>query len=196
MHRYDGENHADPGEILPELHDVVDGMTQMEEMLRSLASPCFVMRVSKGGQYKTRGNVITFSQDIGPLCTCLPRLPEALDVLVIRKNGARDPGTYKDFSIRKRRVFAFLLYLKENNRHYADITILPPEDVNLPDDANVLDRLTVVPPRGTPQQPHTSPELEVLNLLPPPFQRTRRLERPVGPCHAGGAIVYHRSCNL
>jgi hypothetical protein len=43
------------------------------------------MSVSKGGQFKTRGNVITFAQDITNLCTTLLRLPEQLDILVIRK---------------------------------------------------------------------------------------------------------------
>ena len=38
------------------LHD----LTQMEEMLCTLASPFFLMWVSKGGQFKTRGNVIFF----------------------------------------------------------------------------------------------------------------------------------------
>jgi hypothetical protein len=120
----------------------------MEEMLCSLASPCFVMWVAKGGQYKSRGNVITFSQDIGPLCTSLPRMPKDLDILVVRKDGARDPGTYKDFRVRKNKVFSFLRYLKEHNRFYADITILPPEEVNLPEDAIVLDQLPVIPPRS------------------------------------------------
>jgi hypothetical protein len=55
----------------------------MEEMLCSLASPCFIMWVSKGVQYKTRGNVITFSQDISHICSMLPRLPKQLDILVI-----------------------------------------------------------------------------------------------------------------
>ncbi|KAH9990750.1 hypothetical protein BJV77DRAFT_1159890 [Russula vinacea] len=37
-----------PGEIMPELYDIINGITQIEEMeiLRSLGSPCFVMRVS------------------------------------------------------------------------------------------------------------------------------------------------------
>ena len=41
-----------PGEIMPELYDIINGITQIEEMeiLCSLGSPCFVMRVSKSGQ--------------------------------------------------------------------------------------------------------------------------------------------------
>ena len=40
------------GKIMPELYDIINGITQIEEMeiLRSLGSPCFVMRVSKTGQ--------------------------------------------------------------------------------------------------------------------------------------------------
>ena len=76
-------NEADPGDVPDELRNVLQGITQMEEMLCSLASPCFLMWISKGGQYKTCGNVIMFSQDILHLCSTLPRLPEQLDILVI-----------------------------------------------------------------------------------------------------------------
>ena len=57
----------------------------MEEMLCSLASPCFLMWINKGGQYKSCGNVITFPQDLSPLCTTLPWLPEDLDIILIHK---------------------------------------------------------------------------------------------------------------
>ena len=116
-------------------------MTQMEEMLCSLASPCFLMWVSKGGQYKSRGNVITFSQDITHLCTTLPRLPKQLDVLVVRKPGAGTPSGYKDFRVRKKKVLKFLRYLKDHNTHYANIAIRPAADVDLPADGSVLERL-------------------------------------------------------
>jgi hypothetical protein len=67
----------------PMLYELQD-ITQMEEMLCSLASLCFLMWISKGGPYKTRGNIITFSQDISNLCRTLPRLPEQLDVLLVK----------------------------------------------------------------------------------------------------------------
>lgn len=100
-------------------------------MLCSLASPCFLMWVSKGGQYKTRGNVITFSQDIARLCTTLPRLPEELDVLIVRKAAAREPSTYKDFRVRKKKVLDFLRFLVQHNPLYANISICPACDVDL-----------------------------------------------------------------
>jgi hypothetical protein len=148
FHRFTNQNNADPGLLSAELHDILDGFTQMEEMLCSRASPCFLMWVSKGGQYKARGNVITFSQDISQLCTTLPRLPEELDVLIVRRTDSTDTASYKDFRVRKNKVFRLLHFLKEHNQFYSDVIIRPRETVNLPDDASVLHCLPVTEPRG------------------------------------------------
>jgi ATP-dependent DNA helicase PIF1 len=148
FHRFTDQNNADPGMLSADLHDILDGFTQMEEMLCSRASPCFLMWVSKGGQYKARGNVITFSQDISQLCTTLPRLPEELDVLIVRRTDSTDTASYKDFRVRKSKVFRLLHFLKEHNQFYSDIIIRPRETVNLPDDASVLHRLPVTEPRA------------------------------------------------
>ena len=152
-HRYGVENDADPGEIPEDLRGILDDLTQMEEMLCSLASPCFLMWVSKGGQYKTRGNVITFPQDITHLCTTLPRLPEHLDVLLVRKPDARTANGYKDFRVRKHKVLAFLRYLKEHNPYYADVVIRPSEQVDLPVDGDIVDRLPHVDTSSMSVQP-------------------------------------------
>ena len=141
IHRYSVENHADPGNIPPHLRPILFDLTQMEEMLCSLVSPCFLMWVSKGGQYKTCGNIITFSQDIMQLCVALPQLPEQLDVLVIRKPAARDPSTYKDFCIWKNKVLAFLQFLKDHNPYYSNVSIRPAHKVDLPVDGDVFHRL-------------------------------------------------------
>ena len=119
------------------------------------------MWVSKGGQYKTRGNVITFSQDISHLCSTLPRLPEQLDILVIRKPGARDPSTYKDFRVRKHKVLRLLRYLKEHNQYYKNITIRPPDEVDLPLDGDILHRLPVVESPAAPAGPSLPPSRAV-----------------------------------
>ena len=122
----------------------------MEEMLCSLASPSFLMWVSKGGQFKTRGNVISFSQDVAMLYSSLPRLPEELDILIVRKPDARDPASYKDFRVRKKKVLDFLDFLKANNPYYAHIKIRHPDDVDLPEDGDILQRLpnVVAPDSG------------------------------------------------
>ena len=99
IHRFSAQNFADPGVIPEDLRETLHGLTQMEEMLCSLASPCFLMWVSKGRQYKSCRNVITFPQDLASLCTTLPCLLEELDVLLVRKPDARDPIAYKDFHV-------------------------------------------------------------------------------------------------
>jgi hypothetical protein len=143
-HRFVSENNADPGPLPEEVQETLQDLTQMEEMLCSLASPFFLMWVSKGGQYKTRGNVISFSQDLSELCTTLPRLPEDLDVLLVKKPNARDPSSYNDFRVRKDKVFKLLLFLKKHNPYYSSIEIRDPNDVDLPVDDSVLGRLPTV----------------------------------------------------
>ncbi|KAH9995120.1 hypothetical protein BJV77DRAFT_992641 [Russula vinacea] len=54
------------------------------------------MWVSKGGQYKTRGSVITFVQDIAPLCSTLPHLPKDLDVRIVCKDSTTERDTNRD----------------------------------------------------------------------------------------------------
>ena len=123
-HRFVEANNADPGVLTGDLVEILHDLTQMEEMLCSLASPFFLMWVSKGGQYKSRGNVISFSQDISTLCTTLPRLPEDLDVLIVKKQKARDPSSYNDFRVRKHKVYNLLLFLKRNNPYYSTFSVL------------------------------------------------------------------------
>ena len=161
IHCFSAQNFTDPGVIPEDLRETLHGLTQMEEMLCSLASPCFLMWVSKGRQYKSHGNVITFPQDLAPLCTTLPHLPEELDVLLVRKPDARDPIAYKDFHVRKHKVLSFLHYLCTHNDFYRDIVIRA-ADVNLPDDASVLSHLPSAPP-SPPNMPTTLSAL----MLPP-----------------------------
>jgi hypothetical protein len=73
IHCFSAQNLADPGIIPNDLHEILAGLMQMEEMSCSLTSPCFLTWVSKGGQYKRCGNVITFLQNLAPLCTTLYR---------------------------------------------------------------------------------------------------------------------------
>lgn len=145
IHRYSAKNHIDLGQIPPYLHLILFDLTQMEEMLCSLTSLCFLMWVSKGGQYKTCGNVITFLQDIMQLCMALPHLPEQLDMLVVQKPAACDPSTYKDFRVHKHKVLTFLRFLKDNNLYYSNVTISPSHEVDLPLNGDVLHRLLMSP---------------------------------------------------
>jgi hypothetical protein len=81
------------------------------------------------------------------LYTTLPRLPEELDVLIVRKPDARNPSSYKDFRVRKRKVLQLLRFLKKHNPYYARVTIRPSSDVDLPVDGDISDRLPNVSTR-------------------------------------------------
>jgi hypothetical protein len=131
------ENFADPGEIPEELQKVLYDITQMVEMLCSLASPCFLIWVGKGGQYKTRGIVISCSQDVSDLYSTLPRLPEELDVLFVRKPDARNPSSYKDFRVCKHKVLDLLHFLEKHNAYHARVTVRSYADVDLPQDEDI-----------------------------------------------------------
>lgn len=51
-HRYNDLNDADPGNIPEEVRELLQDMTQMEEMLCALASPCFLMWSRREGNSK------------------------------------------------------------------------------------------------------------------------------------------------
>jgi hypothetical protein len=59
-HRYDDLNSTDPGDIPEDIRELVQGMTQMEEMLCALASPCFLMWVSTVANSKCVGMLSRF----------------------------------------------------------------------------------------------------------------------------------------
>ena len=73
------------------------------------------------GQYGYRGHVINFPQNLAEIVSTLPRLPEEVDVIVMKKKIS--PGIHKDFRIRRHVVQNALQYLKLNNKYYRDIEI-------------------------------------------------------------------------
>ncbi|PKK75534.1 hypothetical protein RhiirC2_863195 [Rhizophagus irregularis] len=99
----------DPGEVPDELRD----LTEIEEMLVAL----------RGGQHGYRGNVINFPQDVQEFASKLPRHPSLLDVLVIRRQSASNAEAFRDFKVRRDKVTQALIWLKQNNRYYADVII-------------------------------------------------------------------------
>ncbi len=126
-----------PGEVPDELKE----LSEIEEML--IAQVCAVMSVYRlrGGQLGYRGNVINFSQDIQDFTTQLPRHPSSLDVLVVRRKSANDPTAFRDFIVRRSKVFRALIWLKENNPYYNDITIDKEILDSLPENGSIFNML-------------------------------------------------------
>ena len=67
-HRFLARNHMDPG-TQP---NVLEDLTEVEEMLIARASPILHVMHSIGGQYKYRGHTISFPQEIKDVAKTLP----------------------------------------------------------------------------------------------------------------------------
>lgn len=117
--KFSAANNMDPGDIPDELK----GLTEIEEMLIAQVFTVMTVYRLRGGQTGYRGNVINFPQDIQEFTNRLPRHPSSLDVLVIRRQSANDSTAFRDFIVRRAKVRNALMWLKANNRYYADIII-------------------------------------------------------------------------
>jgi ATP-dependent DNA helicase PIF1 len=143
--KFSSENNMDPGDIPDELKS----LSEIEEML--IAQVCTVISVYRlrGGQLGYRGNVINFNQDIHEFITRLPRNPSSLDVLVVRRQSSNDPSAFRDFTVRRSKVCRALLWLKENNTYYNDITIDNEILESLPENGSVFNMLPQIHEKQT-----------------------------------------------
>src|SRR4051794_17528321 len=92
------------------------------------------------------GNIINFPQDVRTFTTQLPRHPSTLNVLLIRRKSENDPNKFRDFTIRRDRVAAALLWLKYNNKYYEDINIDYATIQSLPKNGSVINLLPQIQP--------------------------------------------------
>ncbi|CAG8720803.1 17500_t:CDS:2 [Cetraspora pellucida] len=97
-------------------------LTEIEEMLIAQIFPVISVYCLRGGQYTYKGNVINFPQDVHEFAIRLPRQPSSLDVLVVRRQSASGPA-FRDFNVRCVKIAKALIWLKSNNRYYANIEI-------------------------------------------------------------------------
>src|SRR5687767_3398735 len=105
----------------------------------------------KDGQIGSRGHVCSFVQDISPVCTILPRLPDDIQFVKVVKKYLVEVGEVasKTFTVRKQVVLDALKWLKEYNVKYKDVEIkesnldwiedndsqeLPPSVIQIDDD--------------------------------------------------------------
>ena len=114
---FSADNDMNPGEVPPSL----EGLTQVEEMLIARAHPIMSVYHRKGGQRGYSGHAINLPQDIQGFLNELPCHISDLPLLVIWQQGSND--TRKDWIVRRDRVLAALLWLRDNNKFYKDIEI-------------------------------------------------------------------------
>ncbi|KAK3932375.1 ATP-dependent DNA helicase [Frankliniella fusca] len=130
-HLFTLANDLDPLEVPEEL----DGLTFVEQQLIARIHPVVSLYKVKNVQYKYTGQIINFPQHVQELCDVLPHKVEDLTgVLAIR---CKNSGGYRDFYIRKNKVLNALIWLKDNNPFYEDISISYDRVNSLPIDDSV-----------------------------------------------------------
>src|SRR5581483_11805034 len=135
--KFSAENNMDPGKVPDELK----ALTEIEQMLISQVFIVISVYRLREGQTGYRGNVINFPQDVLGFTSQLPRNPSTLDVLVVRRQSPNDPNAFRDFSVRRSKVRRALIWLKENNNYYRDITIDQEILNSLPENGSIINML-------------------------------------------------------
>ncbi|KAL4234882.1 hypothetical protein ACF0H5_006524 [Mactra antiquata] len=114
---FSAENNMVHMPIPPELKD----LTIIEQQLISRIAPLIQGHMLQHGGIAANGHCVTFPQNVNEPATILPKLPTEIKVLRIRKIGANN--TSKEFNVRRKFVQNALIWLKQNNQAYSDITI-------------------------------------------------------------------------
>ena len=152
---------------------LLQGLTQVEEMLISAVFPIMSLYRLPHGQYGYSGHVINLPQDIASFATSLPRLPSELDVIVVRKEGAAQ--SHRDFRVRSSIVLHALQWLLANNIYYRNIHIDPDALALLPEDGDLTGLCSVTvetddqetpPAQNDPSDDHIATSFVPINLNP------------------------------
>ena len=99
----------------------LQNLTQTEEMLIARALPIMRVYITPGGRRGYSGHCIHLPQDVTKLATPLPGYPKDLAVIIVKVKG-RD-NTFKDVTVQKQKVHTALVWLRNNNPHYSELTI-------------------------------------------------------------------------
>ena len=88
------------------------------------------------GQYSYSGHVINLPQDISSFVNSLPRHPNNLDIIAVRKQGSSQSH---HFHVRRSVVLRALQFLIANNIYFRNISINNENLALLPEDGNIFD---------------------------------------------------------
>ena len=130
--KFSDGNNMHPGVLPIEL----SGLTHVEKMLIAQVNPLMVIhRLSRGGQFGSKGHVLNLTQDVGGFVTDLPRRVDQLDVLVVRKDNTNPELPPSYFTVNRERVMIALTWLRTNNAHYQHINIVQDNVNALPENS-------------------------------------------------------------
>lgn len=116
-------------------------LTDMEEMLIARTKTVMQVRWTKGRQLCYKDHIVNLPQNISEIATKLPRLPEDIDLVIIRRDDV-DLTHHVDYVVRRDKVRQALQYKIAHDPEYADL-VMPDEEVlsQLPENGTVVDRI-------------------------------------------------------
>ena len=100
------------------------------------------VRYTKGRQLCYKEHIVNLYQDISNVASVLPRLPETIDIVIIRRDGV-DLSQHIDFIVRREKVRDALLYKKAHDPSYADLEIDDAAIAALPENGTVIESLPI-----------------------------------------------------
>ncbi|KAK3911829.1 ATP-dependent DNA helicase [Frankliniella fusca] len=134
-HVFSSNNDMDPGTV-PEC---LQNLSYVEKQLISRIHPVVSLYKIKDCQYKYSGNVINFPQNVQLIADKLPHNIDNLNsIITVRLDLSQ---SYKDFVVRRKNVTDALVWLRQNNPLYKDVTIDHSLCENLPECENVYRRM-------------------------------------------------------
>ena len=110
-------------------------------MLISPVLPIMTLYRLPHGQYSYSGHIINLPQDVTSFANSLPRLPNELDMIVVRKQGSTE--THHDFRVKRSVILCALQWLIANNIYFHNISINYEALTLLPEDATISDLCTM-----------------------------------------------------
>jgi len=136
---FTAENNMDFGTIPPELKS----LSLIEEILIARVHPVVSVFKIRGQQRAYSGHVMNFTQHIEQIASRLPHDPGSLSAILLLNRNT--PSGLIQFRVRSHRVRNALIWLKNNNQYYHDITIDENILRELPIDGDVSQLLPNLP---------------------------------------------------
>ena len=100
--------------------DCLKGLTDIEEMLIACIKPNMQVHYTKGRQLCYKDHIINLPQDITEVAERLPRLPQDLDVVIIRRQD-ENLDRHVDYLCRRAVLYNALVYKIAHDLNYADL---------------------------------------------------------------------------
>jgi hypothetical protein len=112
----------------------------MEDMLIARVKTYMQVRWTRGRQLCYQDHIVNFRQDVKEIAERFPRLPDTIDIVIIRKEDV-DLTRHVDFIVRREKIKAALQYKIAHDPNYSDLIIDNDVLQELPENGSVANRI-------------------------------------------------------